>query len=414
MSRIVESFSSKGARSAVVAVIVSTLSTVALTAGVSITPSIAVAQSSDAKIKQNQDELNKIRKERQELERRMRTLEINSKNISEKLDNISKQHNATQRAVKSLDKQLGDITDAVKETSASLNQTQQEAVEKRGVLNRRLVDIYKRGPLFDLEVLMSSRSLGALLARYKYLHELAVSDRALAQRLEALRDTIAARKVKLVGLQSNLAQNKNEKVKEESRLKTLERRQQTDLKKVQADAKKAKNRLRQLAQAEARLNNLIARLEAERKKATTGGAAPKTSSSIKTTDIGKLDWPVNGSILYNFGVTHTPNGTRILWNGIGIEADIGTPVKSVSSGTVRVAEQMGAYGKTIIIEHGGGDYSIYGSLSEMRVKEGSKVTKGMIIGTVGRADPDQPPHLHFEIRRGEGKAVDPTTWLRGR
>lgn len=369
------------------------------------------AQTADAKIKQNQSELNRIRKERADLEKRMRTLEINSKSVAERLNNISKQHTATKRAVQTLDKQLAEIVAAVRETSQDLERAEKEAIAKRGVLNKRMVDIYKRGPLFDLEVLLSAKSLGELLTRYKYLHELAVNDRAFAQRLEALRDTIAERREQLVGLQSSLSRNKQEKVKEETRLKSLERQQQSSLKKVQADATRARNRLQELARAESRLNNLIASLEAERKK-STGAGAPKTSSSIKTSDIGNLDWPVNGSILYNFGVTYTPNGTKIIWNGIGIEAAQGTPVKAVSGGVVRRAGQLGAYGKTILLEHGGGDYSIYGSLADMHVKEGDKVVKGQAIGTVGRADPDQPPHLHFEIRRGVGAAVDPTTWLR--
>jgi murein hydrolase activator len=42
------------------------------------------------------------------------------------------------------------------------------------------------------------------------------------------------------------------------------------------------------------------------------------------------------------------------------------------------------------------------------------VQKGQVIGTVGTADPDMPPHLHFEIRRSRGAAVDPLDWLRGK
>jgi murein hydrolase activator len=73
--------------------------------------------------------------------------------------------------------------------------------------------------------------------------------------------------------------------------------------------------------------------------------------------------------------------------------------------------QLGTYGLTVIIDHGGGDYSIYGSLSRSDVRENQTVTKGQVIGGVGISDPDLPPHLHFEIRHG-GPAVDPATWLR--
>ena len=78
-----------------------------------------------------------------------------------------------------------------------------------------------------------------------------------------------------------------------------------------------------------------------------------------------------------------------------------------------VAQVIGTYGLTVIVQHGGGDYSVYGSLSRADVKKGQRVEKGDQIGAVGRSDPDLPSHLHFEIRRGQGAAVDPLDWLRG-
>jgi septal ring factor EnvC (AmiA/AmiB activator) len=106
-----------------------------------------------------------------------------------------------------------------------------------------------------------------------------------------------------------------------------------------------------------------------------------------------------------------PNNTTTRWNGIGIAASAGTDVKSVSSGEVVLADVMGTYGNTIIVQHGGGDYSVYGSLSNMAVSKGTRVVKGQVIGTVGATDPSLPAHLHFEIRHG-GPAVDPLDWLR--
>jgi septal ring factor EnvC (AmiA/AmiB activator) len=120
---------------------------------------------------------------------------------------------------------------------------------------------------------------------------------------------------------------------------------------------------------------------------------------------------VDGSIIYRFGRVVNPNNTTTRWNGIGIAAASGTEVKSVSAGEVVLADVMGTYGNTVIVQHGGGDYSVYGSLSRMAVSKGSRVTKGQVIGSVGATDPSLPAHLHFEIRRG-GPAVDPLDWLR--
>jgi septal ring factor EnvC (AmiA/AmiB activator) len=158
---------------------------------------------------------------------------------------------------------------------------------------------------------------------------------------------------------------------------------------------------------------VIEGFEAARRRAANRSNATGAPSSIRTSDYGTLAWPVDGSIIYRFGRVVNPNNTTTRWNGIGIAASDGTSVKSVAAGVVVLADVMGTYGNTVIIEHGGGDYSVYGSLSRRAVSKGARVAKGEVIGTIGATDPSLPPHLHFEIRHG-GPAVDPLEWLRGR
>jgi septal ring factor EnvC (AmiA/AmiB activator) len=280
---------------------------------------------------------------------------------------------------------------------------------KRTVLQRRLIEIYKRGPLYSAEVMFSAQSVGQLVARYKYLHLLALRDKGLVHRLDELHARIESQQIQLVRLQNSVIENRSQKEREAARLAELERAQAKNLVRVQEDTKRTKARLAELERSEARLNNLIASFEAERRRVT--GRAVTAPSSIRTTDIGRLDWPVNGTFLYRFGRFVNPNNTTTRWNGIGISAPVGTMVKSVSAGTVAYAGPMGTYGNTVILEHGGGDYSVYGSLDRIAVKKGARVIKGQPLGTVGVSDPAMGSHLHFEIRRG-GPAVDPAEWLR--
>ena len=374
-------------------------------------PAVAQEQS-DAKLRQQQEELSRIRREREELQRRMRGLQSKVHDISEEVTNLDRQHDATVRVVRSLDQQLTTLNGEVEHTTANLVRAQDEVQIKQAVLRKRLVEIYKRGPLFTFEVLLSAKSFGDLVARYKYLHILAQRDRTVVRRVDQLRSQIIGQRRQLVSLQNGVEQNRVEKAREAERLAALEQQRQQSLKKAQADQKKAKARLAELARSEARLNNVIAGFEAARRRAASRtGAAPMAPSSIRTSDYGRLDWPVDGSIIYRFGRVVNPNNTTTRWNGIGIAASSGTGVKSVSSGEVVLADVMGTYGNTIIIQHGGGDYSVYGSLSEMSVSKGARVTKGQLIGTIGATDPSLPPHLHFEIRHG-GPAVDPLDWLR--
>jgi septal ring factor EnvC (AmiA/AmiB activator) len=366
----------------------------------------------EAKLRAQQEELARIRREREELQRRMKSIQSKVHDISEEVTNIDRQHDATVRVVRSLDEQLTTLNGEVEHTTANLVRAQDEVAVKQAVLKKRLVEIYKRGPLFTFEVLLSARTFGDLVARYKYLHILAQRDRTVVRRVDQLRAQIIGQRRQLVSLQNGVEQNRIDKAHEASRLAALEEDRQRSLVKAQADAKKTTKRLAELAKSEARLNNVIAGFEAARKRAASrSNAAPAAPSSIRTSDYGKLDWPVDGSIIYRFGRVVNPNNTTTRWNGIGIAAASGTEVKSVSAGEVVLADVMGTYGNTVIVQHGGGDYSVYGSLSRMAVSKGSRVTKGQVIGSVGATDPSLPAHLHFEIRRG-GPAVDPLDWLR--
>jgi len=367
----------------------------------------------DAKIRQQQAELARIRREREALQQRMRGLQTKAHDISEEVDNLNRQHNATVRVVRSLDQQLTMLNGEVEHTTANLVRAQDEVQVKRAIRSRRLVDIYKRGPLYTFEVMLSAKSFADLVARYKYLHIIAQRDRAMLGRVDQLRQTIIGQRRQLVSLQNGVEQNRVDKAEEAARLATLEQSRVKSLAKVQQDAKKAKARLAELAKSEARLNNVIASFESARRRAAArAGGAPAAPSSIRTSDYGRLDWPVDGTIIYRFGRVVNPNNTTTRWNGIGISAAEGTQVRSVSAGDVVLADVMGTYGNTVIVQHGGGDYSVYGSLGRMAVAKGARVTKGQSVGTIGATDPALPPHLHFEIRRG-GPAVDPLTWLRG-
>ncbi len=370
------------------------------------------AQSTDVRLKNNREELERIRQEREALQEKMNKLQSSAHSISDELQNINRQHDVTKRAVSSLDQQLGYITDQVKGTTISLVRAEDEATTKRAILDHRLVEIYKRGPLFDFQALLSADSFGELIARYKYLHEIALHDRALVKRMDDLRATIRGRRRQLVSLQGDVQQNRLEKAQEESRLQALENQRQQSLVKVQEDSRKTQQRLVQVKRSESKLNDIIATIESERRRGSSKASAiARGASSIRTSDYGKLDWPVDGNILYNFGRVVRPDNTTLRWNGIGIAAAPGTSVHSVAAGDVVLAGQLGTYGQTVIVEHGGGDYSVYGSLSRITVAKGAHVSKGQVIGEVGTSDPDLPPHLHFEIRHG-GPAVDPTSWLR--
>jgi septal ring factor EnvC (AmiA/AmiB activator) len=373
------------------------------------------AQQSAQRLREQQQELERLREERRALEARMRDFQRTAQSVATERQNLERQAQATARVVRSLDSQLGALYGEVETINASLVRTQDELFIKRAVLTRRVQEIYKRGPLYTLEALLSAESFGTLVARYKYLHLATQRDRALVQRVEQLTQQIGEQRGLLVRLQGTVETNRRDKAEEEQRLRRLELQRGRTLTQIEAQRRTAQQRLQQIARDEQRLTSVIAALEESRRRteaaAARSGTAPR-ASAITTADLGRLDWPVNGSIVYRYGRVVNPNNTSIMWNGIGIGAPIGTPVKAVADGEVVFAEPAGTYGLTMIIEHGGGTYSMYASLRDLQVARGNRVIKGQTLGTVGQADPDLPPRLHFEIRPNGGRAVDPLDWLR--
>lgn len=373
------------------------------------------AQNPEARLRADRAELDRIRGERAQLEQRMADLRSSVHDLSEELDNLDRQRDATARVVRALDEQLTAITAEVHVATGQLVQAEDELAIKRAMLRHRLVDIYKRGPLYTTEALLTAESFGALIARYKYLHLLALRDQALVARVEQLRNQVGRQRRVLVGLQNDVEVNRADKAQEEDRLRSLAIQREQSLAAVKRSQQTTAKRLAQIALAESRLSSVINSLEeARRRAAALRPNAPATSTSTLTTrELGSLDWPVEGTILYRYGRVVNPNNTTTRWNGIGIGAAVGTPVRAVESGLVVVAEPIGTYGPTVILQHGGGDYSVYGSLSRIDVRKGTHVERGDVLGAVGRSDPDLPAHLHFEIRRDQGRAVDPLEWLRG-
>ncbi|MFN9086641.1 MAG: murein hydrolase activator EnvC family protein, partial [Gemmatimonadaceae bacterium] len=215
----------------------------------------------EQRLRQQQDELDKLRRERRDLESRMNELQRSARTLAEEVSNLEEQRLTTKRLVDALDQQLETINEEVVKAGAGLSGAEGELRDKRDALRRRMVEIYKRGSLYDVEAMLSAQSFAGLVARYKYLHELALNDRRLVRQVEGLRDQIVTQRLLLVRLQDEVGRNRQEKEREARRLADLEARRQRNLTAVQRSAAQARERLQQIARAESRIANAIAVLE---------------------------------------------------------------------------------------------------------------------------------------------------------
>jgi len=364
----------------------------------------------DQQLRDNQQRLEGIRRERSEVEQELERLRTQAHSLSDELANIERQKETTNRIVNELDRQIAGLSDQIDRTTVDLLLAQNALAEKRAVLERRLVDIYKRGALYAYQVLLAAESFGDLLSRYKYLYLVSRQDRLLANDMSKLQRRIGRERETLVDARDALARRKTERTQELDRYLAIERERQASLRATRRSARQALERLSELERDEKSLNDRIAALERARLEAEARGAA--AAAAITTADLGQLDWPVEGRLLYRFGTGTGPNKTRIPWHGIGIAAATGTPVRAVAAGTVSLAGPLGTYLHSVLIDHGGGYYTFYGYLSDAAVAPGERVLKGQVVGHVGGGSSDQGPHLHFEIRGRGGIALDPVNWLK--
>lgn len=118
-------------------------------------------------------------------------------------------------------------------------------------------------------------------------------------------------------------------------------------------------------------------------------------------------FPVVGPITSWYGWRYTG-----FHHGLDIGAPYGTPVLATANGTVTFAGWRGGYGRTVVIDHGGGVESLYAHLSTLGVSVGERVSQGQEIGRVGNTGRSTGPHLHLEIRVN-GKSVNPINYYLG-
>jgi len=124
---------------------------------------------------------------------------------------------------------------------------------------------------------------------------------------------------------------------------------------------------------------------------------------------GLLPWPIEGDVVRNFG-PFDADGIAQISQGVDIAADDGTPVKSIYQGRVVFTDWIDTYGYTIIIDHGGGIYSIYGHVQKYFKNPGQEVSAEEVIALAGCSGVIISPALHFEIRVHD-KPQNPLKWL---
>lgn len=371
-------------------------------------------------ILESQRRLEEIRAERARLQRGMEDVRVRVRDVSSELANVERRLSATRSVLAEIQFQADATAQQIQETTRDLVRTRERLAEGKAVLNRRLRDIYKMGPLHTVRVLLGASSFTDLLNRYRYLQRIATFDRAIVTRVEDLEEDLEEQDSELQQRMAELGSLRQRRLSEVAQLRAVEAERQATLAEFRSREEQTRTRLEQLEEDATRMRTLIDDMERRRREAEAAraGRRPAAGATLSSGDAGSLDWPLEGELIYRFGRERRPNGTVLRWNGIGIAAPTGTPVRAVKTGRVVLAGPFEGYGPTVVLSHGDGFYTLYLYLEEIGVVEGRDVEAGQVVGTVGGRDTPEGAHIEFQIRApvdgGSPQAQDPLAWLRPR
>lgn len=228
----------------------------------------------------------------------------------------------------------------------------------------------------------------------------------------------------LSGIERQVELTERRMAKEKKVGETLLSRQAEERKRlseIEREKRKKEKELKALRARIARLESLVSRVERQvrerEKRSRKGGVPPREEPGKPGAEEalrrfaalpGGVVPPLGGKVVTRFGKQRDPTFDVTIENrGVEIEAPSAAPVKSVGKGEVAFAGNVSGFGNVLIVQHGGGLFSVYGKLDTFSVRQGEAVGKGQTLGRLPES-PAGKSVLYLELRAG-GTAVDPAS-----
>ncbi|MBI5886131.1 MAG: peptidoglycan DD-metalloendopeptidase family protein [Deltaproteobacteria bacterium] len=362
---------------------------------------VAAAQSRETirKEKRLEDVTRKIREEKKAIgaatEREVSILDA--------LDDINKGIAAKRQALETARKAKAELDGKSRETASAIAALEDEKKVLAGRLSRRVRAMYKIRKGTALAAVFTADTMGELGRRHKYLTLIMDSDASLIDGYERNLNGLDAEKARLASLGVQMNAAAAEALTKKAEAESLKKKKTALLAGVKNEKRRRLKVVKELTEAAAELTDLIARL----RTGETQAAGLDGFASMK----GRLDMPVAGMVSSRYGkVRNQKYNTEVFNNGIIIESELGVPVKNVYPGKVAYVGWLRGYGQVMIIDHGGGYYTLFAQLSRILKDKGAEAAVGETVALVGDSGPTGLPGLYFEIRQ-KGVPRDPEAWF---
>lgn len=347
------------------------------------------------KILQKQQEMEDINKEVKKLQSEQNRKSSQQKDLNGQIKNKQNDVVALEDEISVLDQQIEAANQNIETLSGEIQQKETALNQRADYLNSRLYQVYVEGEISIWDVLFSSSSLTDFLTRYDLMSKVVDQDVELLTGLKVDRVLLDEDKYALEEAKTNLEADK--KVREEKA---------QVLKKEQGELESKSAQLTTDLKA---LDAALDEQEALTKELEKFVKAIQDKYKAKYKGSGTMGWP-----LASYTRITSPYGYRIhpilktkkFHSGVDIAAPKETSILAADNGTIIMATTYGSFGKTVIIDHGGGISTQYAHMNSIAVSVGDVVAKGQRIGGVGTTGLSTGNHLHFMIMV-DGKTIDP-------
>lgn len=354
-----------------------------------------------------QGDLERLRQAIEASRERVALYEREERGLLEALDAIEESAELLQRDVARAQRRARDARAELLRSEAEARVVASRLAQIEQAMGTRARALYRAGELGAIPLLFSASDLREFLSRVQALRLLLVHDAELLSRhrsasaaLQEKREAASRAASQSRAAQSVLEERSRQLAEEHERkrLLVLERKHSRT---------RERSALAELEIAGRALEEALAALPAQPLAAFAPGSG--SFAALR----GRLPPPVAAPIARGFGrVVDDETRTATFRKGVEYVAPQGAPVRAVAAGGVRYAGRFRGYGKTVILDHGDGYFSVSSHLAETSVAVGAAVAAGDEIGRVGDTGSLAGPQLYFELRRG-GEALDPRDWLAG-
>ena len=359
------------------------------------------------------------------------TLEEEKKKIEATLKGLEGLKADTTAYVKELDKNLEELGNelagleqqiTVKEADIEKTQGELEAARvteesQYAAMKLRIKYMYEQGNTSTVDLLFQSEDLSQFLNRAEYISKISEYDKRMMDEYVATKEAIASHEATLQAEHAGLLTLQEATQIKHASVESLLAEKNQELQNYKTQIKAAEGRINEYEKDIKAQEDKIKEIEAEikRKEEEARKAAEAAGRSYATESIGniKFTWPCPASsrITSGFGGRPSPTeGASTSHQGMDIGASTGTSIVAAASGTVIISTYSYSAGNYIMINHGGGVYTVYMHCSQLLASVGDQVSQGQVIAKVGSTGYSTGPHLHFGVRVG-GQYVNPAKYV---